>query len=82
MSDHLNDKVRRGAADIADDMLAGIGPIAGHIGKTERQAYYACETGKIPAFKFLNKWHMRKSTYRAFIERLEATACAQTDDGR
>jgi hypothetical protein len=58
----------------ADDTLQGVKQIAAHIGKTERQTVYACETGQIPAFKLLGKWHMRKSTYARHLDRLEALA--------
>ena len=59
---------------IADDMLVGADEIAPHIKKSERQARWLLESKRLPAFKIGGKWHMRKSTYRAFIERLEAEA--------
>jgi hypothetical protein len=59
-------------SNIADDMTEGTPAIAAHIGKTERQTNYLLETKRLPAFKIGSKWHMRKSTYRAYIERLEA----------
>ena len=59
---------------IADDTLEGAGAIADHTGKSVRQANYLLEKGLLPAFKIGNKWHMRKSTYRHFVEGLEATA--------
>jgi hypothetical protein len=56
----------------ADDTLEGVIEIAAHLGKTERQVFYLCETGQIPAFKLGKKWHLRKSTYDRHIVDLEA----------
>jgi hypothetical protein len=58
--------------DVADDMLIGVNEIAAFIGSNRRQAYWNLEKGHIPAFKLGSKWHLRKSTYRSFIARLEA----------
>lgn len=63
--------MRQEDLSIADDTVAGAAAIAIHIGKTVRQAFYLCETGRIPAFKLGNIWHLRKSTYAKHIERLE-----------
>ncbi len=59
---------------IADDTLEGAKAIAAHIGKTLRKTNYLLETKRLPAFKFGSVWHMRKSTYRRFVEGLEAAA--------
>ena len=59
---------------IADDTLEGAHAISVHTGKSERQTNYLLEKGMLPAFKIGNKWHMRKSTYRRFVEGLEAAA--------
>ena len=60
---------------IVDDTVEGAVAIAAYLGKSHRQAQHLLECKLLPAFKIGNKWHMRKSTYRRFIERLEgATA--------
>ena len=61
-------------ANIADDILEGAAAIADYIGKTERQAEHLLATRKIPAFKLGGTWHLRKSTFRAFIAELETKA--------
>ena len=61
-------------ACIADDTLKGAVEIAPYIGKTERQTNHLLEQRRLPAFKIGRCWHMRRSTYQAFIERLEADA--------
>jgi len=62
--------------DIADDMLQGVAAIAAHTGNSERRTNYLLEQKRLPAFKLGGRWHMRRSSYRAFIERLEAEAMA------
>lgn len=62
--------------DLADDMLVGIEAIATFVGSNRRQAYWLCERGHVPAFKMASKWHMRKSTYRNHIAKLEAGGAA------
>jgi hypothetical protein len=64
--------------EIAEDMAEGVEEIALVIGKSKRQTYHLCETKQIPAFKLAGKWHMRRSTYRKYIEALEAAAMGQT----
>jgi hypothetical protein len=59
---------------MADDTLEGTHAIALFIGKTDRQTDYLLQMKRLPAFKLGDKWHMRKSTYRAHVERLEAAA--------
>jgi hypothetical protein len=59
---------------ISTDTLTGAAEIAAFLGKTERQIVHLLWKRKIPAFKLGGRWHMRKSTYRAHIERLEAGA--------
>jgi hypothetical protein len=59
---------------MADDTLEGAGPIAEYIGKPPRRTQYLLETGRLPAFKLGGKWNMRKSTYRRYIQLLEASA--------
>jgi hypothetical protein len=62
--------------DLADDTLDGIEEIAAFIGCSIRSAYWRCEQKHIPAFKHVGKWHLRKSTYRNFIAKLEVEAAA------
>jgi hypothetical protein len=57
-------------------MIEGVAAIAAYVGKTERQTHWLVEKKQLPAFKIGNRWHMRKSTYAAFIERLEASSVA------
>jgi hypothetical protein len=59
---------------LADDTMEGAREIARFMGKTLRQTNYLLEIGKLPAFKLGGHWHMRKSTYLSYIERLEAAA--------
>jgi hypothetical protein len=63
----------------ANDMVVGMKNIADHIEKTIRKSYYLCETGQIPAFKLADQWHLRKSTYAAFLARLEQEAIRHKD---
>jgi hypothetical protein len=60
--------------NLADDMLNGAVEIAAFIRRTKRQAEHLLEHNHLPAFKIGGRWRMRKSTYLAFIERLEAEA--------
>jgi hypothetical protein len=62
--------------EIGADTLEGATQIANFLNKTVRQAQHLLETRQLPAFKLGNIWHMRKSKYRAHIERLEAEAAA------
>lgn len=62
--------------DVADDTLRGAAAIAAYIGQTERQTNHLLDQARLPAFKIGRSWHMRKSTYRDFIGRLEAKALA------
>ena len=57
---------------IADDTVEGAAGIAAHIGKPVRQTVHLLESRRLPAFKIGRIWHMRKSTYRRFIEQREA----------
>jgi hypothetical protein len=59
---------------MAADTLEGAAAIAAFIGKTERQTEHLLSKRRLPAFKIGNVWHMRRSTYLKFIERLEAKA--------
>ncbi len=59
---------------VATDTLEGVAAIAEFLGKSERRTHYLIENNRLPAFKLGGKWHMRKTTYAAFIERLEAAA--------
>ena len=63
--------------DIAEDTLRGAAKIAAHIGDNERRVNYLLEQGRLPAFKIGRCWHMRKSTYRKFINELEAKAMSK-----
>jgi hypothetical protein len=60
--------------DLAADTLEGAAAIAAFLGKTERQTNYLLERKQLPAFKLGGRWHMRRSTYAAFVIRLEAAA--------
>jgi len=57
---------------ISTDTLTSTAEIAAFLGKSERQVVHLLWKRKIPAFKLGGRWHMRKSTYLAHIERLEA----------
>ncbi len=57
---------------LSNDLLEGVMAIAAFFGKTERQTHHLLEKKRLPAFKLAGKWHMRRSTGLAFIERLEA----------
>ena len=57
---------------IGADTIEGAVEIARWLGKTERQVSHLIETKALPVFKLGGRWHMRKSTYRAFIADLEA----------
>jgi hypothetical protein len=63
--------VRSDTDNIAEDTLAGADAIGRYFGKSRRQTFYLCEKKQIPAFKLCGTWHMRKSTYRRRIEKLE-----------
>lgn len=63
-----------GSDSLADDMLEGADQIGIFIGKTTRQTNHLLEGGRLPAFKLGGRWHMRRSTWRARIEALEAAA--------
>jgi hypothetical protein len=62
-------------------MLDGGAEIADFLGESPRQTQHLLETGQLPAFKLGQgakcKWRMRRSTYLAHIERLEAEAMLQ-----
>jgi hypothetical protein len=60
--------------NLADDMLTGAEQIASFTGDTVRRTNYLLEQKRLPAFQEGRVWKMRKSTYRAHIERLEAAA--------
>ncbi len=62
------------AITAAEDTLQGVTAIGGYIGKSRRQTYYLLEQRLIPGFKLGGQWHMRKSTYLAHLEKLEAAA--------
>ncbi len=55
-------------------MWIGARAIADGIGKSERQAQNLLETNRLPAFQIGRIWHMRPSTFLAFIEDLEEEA--------
>jgi len=61
---------------IAADTLEGASQIAGFLGKPVRAVNHLLETRQLPAFKIGQRWHMRKSTYRAWVERKEAEVLA------
>jgi hypothetical protein len=67
-------------SDLAADTLSGASAIAAFLGKTERQTNHLLEKRQIPAFKLGGRWHMRKSTYRSHIERLESAAQRMTSN--
>ena len=62
--------------DLATDLLDGMPAIAKFYGCSERRGYYLAENKLIPAFKVGEKWCARKSTLRAHIDNLEASAKA------
>ncbi|HYE70096.1 MAG TPA: hypothetical protein VD932_01060 [Aquabacterium sp.] len=63
--------------DLTDDMLRGANAISTHTGETLRRTQYLLETRQLPAFKIGDRWCMRKSTYRKYVEDLEAAARAE-----
>lgn len=62
--------------EIADDLLKGAAEIAAFTGFAKRRVNYLLETKRLPAFKVGGRWQMRKSTFRRYIEKLEASAAA------
>lgn len=59
---------------LAADTIEGAAAIAAFLGKTERQANYLLEKKQLPAYKLGGRWHMRRTTFEAFVARLEAAA--------
>ena len=57
-----------------NDILRTAKKIADALNCSERQSYYLCETGQIPAFKIGNIWHARWSTLERFMAEREAEA--------
>ncbi|HEX3919183.1 MAG TPA: hypothetical protein VHW60_17740 [Caulobacteraceae bacterium] len=66
---------------LADDIIEGAEAIGAEIGVRPRRAFLLMEKGAIPAFKLLGKWHVRRSTLRAYIEKLERDAIAEGAGG-
>jgi hypothetical protein len=58
--------------ELSQDTLQGAAAIAAFLGKTERQTNHLLEKKQIPAFKLGGRWHMRKTTFAAYVQRLEA----------
>jgi hypothetical protein len=58
--------------ELFQDTLQGAAAIAVFLGKTERQTNHLLEKKQIPAFKLGGRWHMRKTTCAAYVQRLEA----------
>jgi hypothetical protein len=79
MSESLTALANGGGVDLVDAM-AGTAAIAAHIGKTQNQTAYMLEKGQLPAFKLGGKWYMRRSTFDAFIAKLEAAAIARVTE--
>jgi hypothetical protein len=50
------------------DLIWGVTSIAAEIGRTERQAFYLLEHGKIPAKKVGGRWCALRSGLRQFFE--------------
>ena len=63
---------KRAFAEVFQSVDAKEG-IAAFLGKSERQIVHLLWKRQIPAFKLGGRWHMRKSTYAAHIEKLEAS---------
>lgn len=61
---------------LADDLIEGAEAIGAELGVGQRRAFQLMEKGAIPAFKLLGKWYARRSTLRAYIERLEREGTA------
>ena len=55
-----------------NDILRTAKRIADALNCSERQAYYLCETGKIPSFQIGRIWHARRSTLDRFMAEREA----------
>jgi hypothetical protein len=62
---------------LADDLLVGVRAISRWRGTNDRQTYWACETGQLPAFRHAGKWCMRKSRCVEFLRELEDEAIAR-----
>jgi hypothetical protein len=58
--------------ELSQDTLQGAAAIAVFLGKTARQTNHLLEKKQIPAFKLGGRWHMRKTTFAAYVQRLEA----------
>ena len=57
---------------LSDDLLRGANSIASFLGQPPRTVYHLLETGQLPgAFKWGNRWCMRKSTIVRNIVALE-----------
>jgi hypothetical protein len=67
----LEEALRLALTEPGDNMWIGAKRISEHTGFSERQTYWMCEQGKLPAFKLAGKWCMRPSTYRAFLSTLD-----------
>jgi hypothetical protein len=77
----LEEALRLALIQAADDIWIGANQISEHIGFSERQIYWMCEQGQVPAFKLAGKWCMRPSTYRAFLGTLEGSFLARRAGG-
>jgi hypothetical protein len=61
--------------NIADDIIRGATAIADYTGDDVRRIYYLAERGMLPGgFRIGRIIHLRKSTYRREIEKLEQGA--------
>jgi hypothetical protein len=69
------------AEDIADDTLRGVKQIANYLGEKQRRTFYLCENRLIPAYQIGGRWYLRRSTHRAFVERLEAKVLSAAAHG-
>jgi len=65
------EKIMNDEPTLADDLIEGAENIGAHYGKGPRWAYPRLEKGEIPGFKLAGKWHSRRSSIRADIERRE-----------
>lgn len=58
--------------DLGDDLLVGVEAIAKATRATKRRTYHLLETKQLPGFKLGGLWHLRPSSYRAHLARLES----------
>lgn len=59
---------------LSNDMIEGAEAIAEELGFPVRRAFNLLERGVIPGYKLGSRWRARRSTLRAFVEKLDGGA--------